>query len=81
MATYTIDTLTTAQDLKQAGFKTEQAEAVAKAIAHQGEQLVTKSDIDGVRREVAGLRWMFGIQFALTLLILARVFNVIGAGV
>ncbi len=54
MAAYTIDTLATARKLQAAGFESSQAEAVAEAVAHQGEQLATKADIDG-------LRWTFGI--------------------
>ncbi len=87
MTTVAIDTLAAMRKLEKAGFKTEQAEAVAEVMANQSSELATKADIAGVRgeiagirREVAGLRWMFGIQFALTLLILARVFDVIGAG-
>jgi len=64
MAAYTIDTLATARKLQAAGFESRQAEAVVEAVAHQGEQLATKSDI-------AGLRWMFGLHFALTLAMLA----------
>ncbi len=79
MTAYTIDTLETARKLQEAGFESGQAEAVAKAIAHQGDQLATKADIAGVHREISGLRWIIGIQFALTLLILARVFDFIGA--
>ncbi len=63
MAAYTIDTLATARKLQAAGFESSQAEAVAEAVAHQGEQLATKSDI-------AGLRWMFGLHFAFTLAML-----------
>ncbi len=80
MTAYTINTLEAARKLKGAGMDTEQAEAVAEVMASQSSELATKADIAGVRREIAGLRWMFGIQFALTLLILARVFDVIGAG-
>ncbi len=69
MTAYTIDTLTTAQNLKQAGFKTEQAEAVAKAIAHQSGELATKADI-------AGLRWMLGLHFAFTLVMLGFLFAI-----
>ncbi len=76
MTAYTIDTLEATEELQQAGFTTEQAKAMTKLVKHQGEQLATKSDI-------AGLRWTFGILFgfqsALTLLILARVFDFIGA--
>ncbi len=70
MAAYTIDTLATARKLQAAGFESSQAEAVAEAVAHQGEQLATKADITGVQREIAGLRWMFGLHFAFTLAML-----------
>ncbi len=90
MTTVAIDTLAAMRKLEKAGFKTEQAEAVAEVMANQSSELATKADIAGVRGEIAGLekslkgdiaglRWMFGIQFALTLLILARVFDFIGA--
>ncbi len=79
MTAYTIDTLATARELQEAGFESNQAEAVAKAIAHQGDQLATKGDIDGVRRDIAGLRWTFGIVagflFALNLVILGLVYQ------
>ncbi len=75
MAAYTIDTLATARKLQAAGFESSQAEAVAEAVAHQGEQLATKSDIAGVQRDVAGLRWMFGLHFVLTLVILGFVYQ------
>ncbi len=58
-----IDTLATMRKLEKAGFKTEQAEAVAEVVGHQGEDLATKADIAGVRQEMTGLRWTFGILF------------------
>ncbi len=71
--TVAIDTLATMRKLEKAGFKTEQAEAVAEAVAHQGEDLATKADI-------AGLRWTFGIiagfLFTLNLVVLGFVFAV-----
>ncbi len=67
MTAYTIDTLATARKLEQAGFKTEQAEAVAKAIAHSGQELATKEDIAGIRRDVVWLRWICGIILAFVL--------------
>ncbi len=71
---YTINTLEAAWKLKGARMDTEQAEAVARgssrgsSVAHQGEQLATKSDI-------AGLRWMIGLHFAFTLVILGFVYQ------
>ena len=53
------------------------AETVAEVIAHQGEELATKADLQAVekslRQEMAGLRWMFGLHFALTLAVLGVV--------
>ncbi len=39
--------------MKEAGFEPNQAEAVAKAIAHSGQELATKADI-------TWLRWICG---------------------
>ncbi len=83
MTAYIIDTLEATEELKQAGFNTEQAKAMTKLVKFQGEQLATKADIAGVRQEVAGvrqevtgLRWMFGLHFALTLVILGFLFAI-----
>ena len=79
-----IDTLAATRELEQAGFKTEQAEAVTKLIAHQGAELATKADLEtlekslrqetaSIRQEVSGLRWMIGLHFAFTLAVLGVV--------
>ncbi len=72
MATVAIDTLAAMRKLEKAGFKTEQAEAVAEVMGHQSSELATKADI-------AGLRWTFGIVagflFALNLVILGLVYQ------
>ena len=56
MTTLAIDTLATMRKLEKAGFDTEQAEAVAVAVAEvvgrQGEDLATKADITGVRQDI-----------------------------
>ncbi len=88
MTTYTIDTLEAVRELKQAGFEPGQAEAVTKLIAHQGESLATKADLWGVekslrdvekslRHEMASMRWMLGIQSAVTLAVALRVFKIL----
>ncbi len=60
-----IDTLATMRKLEKAGFKTEQAEAVAEVMANQSGELATKADLEtlekSLRQEVAGLRWTFGL--------------------
>ena len=72
MATVAIDTLAAMRKLEKAGFKTEQAEAVAEVMGNQSSELATKGDI-------AGLRWTFGIVagflFALNLVILGLVYQ------
>ena len=78
MTATTFDTLTVARDLEAAGFERRQAEAIAKAVHHRDEHAITKADldtaIDGVRSELASLRselatirWVVGIQSAITL--------------
>ncbi len=76
MTTVAIDTLATMRKLEKAGFKTEQAEAVAEVIGHQSSELATKADIAGVRGEISGLRWMFGLHFAFTLVMLGFLFAI-----
>ncbi len=67
--------------LEKAGFKTEQAEAVAEAVAHQGEDLATKADLGAVekslRYEISGLRWTFGILFGFVLALNLTMFGFI----
>ncbi len=87
MTTVAIDTLAAMRKLEKAGFKTEQAEAVAEVMANQSSELATKADIAGLRREmvglekslkgdIAGLRWMFGLHFAFTLVMLGFLFAI-----
>ncbi len=76
MTTVAIDTLAAMRKLEKAGFKTEQAEAVAEVMANQSSELATKADIAGVRGEIAGLRWMFGLHFAFTLVMLGFLFAI-----
>ena len=80
----TFDTLAAARDMEHAGLKREAAEAVASAIrAGQGE-LATKGDLDAlrtatqadiaaVRSDINGLRWVVGINIAISLATLAGV--------
>lgn len=73
----TFDTLAAARDMEHAGLKREAAEAVASAIrAGQGE-LATKGDLDALRTatrsDINGLRWVVGINIAISLATLAGV--------
>ena len=54
MTTVAIDTLAAMRKLEKAGFKTEQAEAVAEVMANQSSELATKADIAGVRGKLPG---------------------------
>ncbi len=63
--------------MEHAGLKREAAEAVASAIrAGQGE-LATKGDLDALRTatrsDINGLRWVVGINIAISLATLASV--------
>lgn len=78
MATATFNPLTAARDIEAAGVERRAAEAIATAIAHGDERAATKADlagteqalgarIDAVRSELGILRWVIGIQSAVTL--------------
>ena len=78
--TAAFDALGAARDLGTAGMVRVQAEAVANAIrAGQGD-LATKADLAVVRADIAGtksdiatLRWIVGVHFAISLATLAAV--------
>ncbi len=65
------DTLTAARDLEAAGMERQQAEAIAKVVSHGDERAATKSDLDtvlaAVRSELGTIRWVVGIQGAISL--------------
>ena len=88
MTTYPIDTLAAVRELEQAGFESNQAEAVANLLAHTGQELATKSDLaeavktirqelGSIRHELAVMRWLLGIQSAFVLAMALRVFGVL----
>lgn len=66
MSGTTFDTLAAARDLEAAGVERSQAEAIAKAIRDGQGDLATKADI-------AALRWIVGIQSAISLATFAAV--------
>ena len=73
MASTTFDTLQAAHDLESAGVKRAEAEAIALAI-HKGQgELATKGDISSVKGDISSLRWIVGIQSAITLATFAAV--------
>lgn len=82
--TAAFDTLAAARDLETAGMDRAQAEAVAGAIrAGQGElatrgdldalRTATQADLAAVRSDITGLRWIVGINIAISLATLAAV--------
>jgi hypothetical protein len=88
MTTITFDSLKLVQQLKQAGIKQEQAEAIVDAIAEAQNSLVTKRDLNDafrdfdaaaiapIRTDLAVLKWMMGIVIAGILsLVLKTFFN------
>ncbi len=73
MTTTAFDTLAAARQLENAGMDRKQAEAVAGAIrAGQGD-LATKADLDAVRSDINGLRWIVGVNVAISLATMAAV--------
>lgn len=83
MATITFDSLRLADRLKTAGFSADQAEAVVRAISEAQDELVTKKDlqlsldqvINPIKADLLVLKWAVGLNTALCLLILGKLFN------
>ena len=79
--TAAIDTLAALRKLEKAGFKTEQAEALAEVMAHTGQELATKADLAeavmAIRQELSLMRWIIGIQTAFVLAMALRVFEIL----
>ena len=72
-----IDTLSIAENLTAAGFELKQAKAIASAVGQQHEETATKdfvrSEISPVRSDVVALKWMMGVNLAITLALFAVV--------
>ena len=83
MATIAFDSLRIRDKLKASGFTAEQAEAVARVIAETQDELVTKKDlqlaleqsINPLKADLLVLKWAVGLNTALGLLILGKLFN------
>lgn len=73
MASTTFDTLQAARDLESAGVRRAEAEAIALAIHKEQGELATKADISSVKGDFSSLRWIVGIQSAITLATFAAV--------
>ena len=67
MTVSAFDTLSAARDLEAAGLDKRHAEAIAAAIRSGQGDLATKSDIAAVRSELGIIRWVLGVQAAVTL--------------
>ncbi len=67
------DTLSAAQHMEDAGMDRKHAEAVAASI-HSGQgELATKADITAIRSDITGIRWIIGVNLAISLATLAAV--------
>ena len=83
MATITFDSLKLSDRLKASGFTAEQAETVVRVIAEAQDDLVTKKDlqlaleqaISPARADLLVLKWAVGLNTALCLLILGKLFG------
>ena len=83
MATITVDSLRLSDKLKTAGFTAEQAEAVVRVVAEAQNELVTKQDwqfsleqeLSPIKADLLVLKWAVGLNTALCLLILGKLFN------
>ncbi|MDD2811387.1 hypothetical protein [Rhodoferax sp.] len=83
MSTITFDSLKLSDRLKSAGFTADQAETVVRVIAEAQDELVTKKDlqmaldqtISPVKADLLVLKWAVGLNTALCLLILGKLFN------
>lgn len=83
MSTITFGSLKLSDKLKSAGFTADQAEAVVRVIAEAQDELVTKKDlqmaleqiVNPVKADLLVLKWAVGLNTALCLLILGKLFN------
>ena len=83
MAIITADPLKLSDKLKASGFTAEQAEAVVRVIAEAQDGLVTKRDlqialeqsIGPMKADLLVLKWAVGLNTALGLLILGKLFS------
>ena len=73
MSTATFDTHAAVRDLEATGLDTRQAEAIATAIRNAHGNLATKADLASVRADLAIIRWVVGIQSAISLATFAAV--------
>ena len=61
------DMLSAAEALEAAGIDKAHAKAIAVAIRNGQGDLATKTDIESIRSELTVIRWVVGIQSAITL--------------
>ena len=61
------DTYSAVRSLESVGVETRQAEVIVEAIRNGQGDLATKADITAVRAELSIIRWVVGIQSAITL--------------
>ena len=71
--TAAFDTLAAAQQMEDAGMDRKHAEAVATSIRSGQGELATKADITAIRSDITGIRWIIGVNLAISLATLAAV--------
>jgi Protein of unknown function (DUF1640) len=82
MTTVAFDTLSVAKRLQKAGFTAQQAEAMTAIVSEASDvetrQLVTKKDLQielaPLRTDLALLKWMAGVNSAMILGVLLKLF-------
>ena len=67
MTTSTFDTHAAVRSLEAVDIDTRQAEAIVAAIRSGQGDLATRTELASVRPEIGTLRWVVGIQSAITL--------------
>ena len=67
----TFDTLAAARQLQAAGMERPHAEAVADVVRAGYSGLATEDGIDALGNRIGTLRWVVGLNFAMTMAILA----------
>jgi len=72
-----IDTLKVVEQLNKSGFDYEQSKSIANAIASNNDQLVTKQDMEVVRRDIQGLRWLVGLSLLLNTLAISGIIAIL----
>ena len=69
----TFDTLTAARELEAAGMDRKQAEAIVGVVSSAKGGFATRDGLRGLHSRMATLKWMAGVNLALSIVTLAAV--------